>query len=202
MRAGDVPSATPAPALERDTSPTEDDATAAGRLLYGVSAVPADQTAASRIRLDLSRPDAIRQTVGALFGVPINERHITNRRALGLYKVAPQAIRVRNRNNIDVIAHEVGHHLSETHRAVRELMRAHQTELLAITPKAYLEPAVPLRIRREEGFAEFVRLYPTQPERAVRQASSESRARRLTPATNACGPSSPPRRPLVRSRGS
>lgn len=117
---------------------------------------------------DKARPDAIRRALRELFNVPINERGVTVRRAAGIYKVKSQAIRVRNQNDIDVITHEVGHHFSQTNQKVRDLMKQHQAELLAITPDAYAKE--PLALRREEGFAEFVRLYLTQKAEASRRA--------------------------------
>lgn len=126
-------------------------------------------SAAADVDTDQARPDAIREAMRKLFNVPINERAVTIRRAAGIYKVKPQTIRVRNQNDLDVIAHEVGHHFSETKPRVRGLMKTHEAELLAITPNAYAKE--PKALRREEGFAEFVRLYLTQ----------QAEARRLAP---------------------
>lgn len=41
---------------------------------------------------------------------------------------------MRNQNDIGVIAHETGHHFSETSRPVRALMKAHEALLRAINP--------------------------------------------------------------------
>ncbi len=114
------------------------------------------------------RPDVIRDTVRRLLNVPINEKHLMNPRALGIYKVFPRTIRLRNQNDVDVLMHEVGHHFSESEKAVREHMQAHEAELLKLTPAAYAKESKALR--REEGFAEFVRLYLTQREVAERSA--------------------------------
>ncbi len=138
-------------------------ATAVARRAYAPTA-----QAESAVDAEKARPDVIRRALRDLFNVPINERGVTVRRAAGIYKVKPQTIRVRNQNDIDVIAHEVGHHFSERNQKVRDLMRQHQTELLAITPDAYAKE--PLALRREEGFAEFVRLYLTQKAEASRRA--------------------------------
>lgn len=116
-----------------------------------------------------ARPDAIRQAIRTLFKVPLNEGHFKQSRdTLGIYKVKPQTIRVRNQNDIGVIAHETGHHFSETSRPVREFMKAHAGELSKITPYAAQQKTVALQ--REEGFAEYLRLLWTQP------AQAESRA--------------------------
>lgn len=125
-------------------------------------------TATTTPNADLARPDAIREAIRKMFNVPINEKGITMRRAAGIYKVKPQTIRVRNQNDIDVIAHETGHHFSETNQDVRTLMATHAGELLGITPSAYAQETKAVRI--EEGFAEFVRLYVTQRPEAKRLA--------------------------------
>lgn len=138
-------------------------ATAVGRRTY---APPA--TATERVDTDQARPDQIREAIRQLFNVPINEKHITIRRAAGIYKVKPQTIRVRNHNDLDVITHEVGHHFSETKPRVRGLMKKHEGELLAITPDAYAKE--PKALRLEEGGADFFRLYLTQQSEAKRLA--------------------------------
>lgn len=125
-------------------------------------------SAAADVDTDQARPDAIREAMRTLFNVPINERGVTVRRAAGIYKIKPQTIRVRNQNDIDVISHELGHHFSETNQRVRLLMEKHSSELLSITPDAYAKE--PKALRREEGFAEFVRLYLTQPDEARQRA--------------------------------
>jgi GGDEF domain-containing protein len=128
---------------------------------------PAAEAEAAQ-NLDQARPDAIRRSIRELFNVPLNERGVTIRKAAGIYKTQAQAIRVRNQNDIDVITHEVGHHFSQTNQKVRDLMKQHQGELLAITPDAYAKES--LALRREEGFAEFVRFYLTQKAEASRRA--------------------------------
>ena len=145
-------------ASQRDTLAAE----GVGRRPYS----PATATATPNT--DLARPDAIREAIRKMFNVPINEKGITIRRAAGIYKVKPQTIRVRNQNDIDVIAHETGHHFSETNQDVRTLMTEHAGELLGITPDAYAKESRKVRI--EEGFAEFVRLYLTQRQEAQRLA--------------------------------
>ncbi len=146
-----------------DTPDPDLAATAVGRRAYAPAA-----TATERADTDQARPDQIREAIRKLFNVPINEKHVTVRRASGIYKVRPQTIRVRNQNDLDVIAHEVGHHFSETKPRVRGLMKTHEAELLAITPDAYAKE--PKALRREEGFAEFIRLYLTQKAEAQRLA--------------------------------
>lgn len=134
----------------------------------GIAAHPFARRGAAPPKVEGARPDAIRKEIRRPLNVPINEGGITSRRAAGIYKVKPRTIRVRNRNDVDVITHEVGHHFSESVKPVRRLMEAHERELLSLTPDAYAGESKALR--REEGFAEFVRLYLTQRAHAKRQA--------------------------------
>ncbi len=162
--------------------------TAAGRVALAKMKLPKPDTAASPAEhaaaavlnplytggksagadLATARPDAIRQAIRELLKVPINEGGVTKRKALGIYKVPPQTIRVRNQNDIAVIAHEVGHHLSETSQDVRKIMAQHEAELSSITP--YAEKQKSPALKREEGFAEFIRFYLAEPAQARAKA--------------------------------
>lgn len=129
----------------------------------------APASVAAAIDANRARPDAIRQAVRDLFKVPINEGGFKKSRdALGIYKVQPRTIRVRNQNDIGVIAHETGHHFSETSRAVRQLMKTHEKEIGSITPYASSQKTAALK--REEGFAEYLRLRWTDKTNAIIKA--------------------------------
>ncbi|MBX9905503.1 MAG: hypothetical protein K2Y31_14210 [Burkholderiales bacterium] len=136
----------------------------------GIVMTPPYQSAGGEVKdLAGARPDAIRQAIRTLFKVPLNEGHFKQSRdTLGIYKVKPQTIRVRNQNDIGVIAHETGHHFSETSQPVREFMKVHYGELSKITPYAAQQKTVALK--REEGFAEYLRLLWTQPAQAAARA--------------------------------
>jgi hypothetical protein len=158
--------------LERRTGASGGDETDNGesRAATGVMMSPA-YTAAGGAVTDVgrARPDAIRQSIRELLNVPINEGHFKHSRdALGIYKIKPQTIRVKNQNDIGVISHETGHHFSETSRPVRQLMTAHEGELRSITPYAAQQKSAALQ--REEGFAEYLRLLWTQPQAAQTRA--------------------------------
>lgn len=115
-----------------------------------------------------ARPDAIRDSIRELFNVPINEGGIKRPGALGIYKVKPQTIRVRNQNDVGVITHELGHHLSEISKPIREARLEFDAELRGITPYAAKQKSAALQ--REEGMAEFVRFYLTDPAQAAAKA--------------------------------
>lgn len=145
---------------------------AAEREAVGIAMTPRYSVAADGEQATASnaaRPDAIRQAVRDLFRVPLNEgRFNKSRDTLGIYKVKPRTIRVRNQNDIGVIAHELGHHLSETSRPIRAARQAFDDELRQITPYAAQQTSVALQ--REEGMAEFFRFYLMQPTQAKAKA--------------------------------
>jgi hypothetical protein len=96
-------------------------------------------------------------------------------KALGIFKPKSEVIRTQNANDIEVISHEIGHALQkflfpESLKATglsSQPFAAFQGELtpLATKPKAG-QDIVP------EGFAEFVRLYVTNPAQAQAKAPS------------------------------
>lgn len=96
-------------------------------------------------------------------------------KALGIFKIKPEVIRTEKANDIEVISHEIGHALqkflypdSVTAKGLSSLpFAAFDGELtpLATRPKTGQE-VVP------EGFAEFVRLYITDPQKAQDRAPS------------------------------
>ena len=69
--------------------------------------VPPEATGGEgEIDTDAARPDAIRKAINKLFNVPINEgRFKGSRDKLGIFKVKPRAIRVRNQSDVGTIAH-------------------------------------------------------------------------------------------------
>lgn len=92
--------------------------------------------------------------------------------ALGLYKISPEAIRVKTANDIETVAHEVGHHL-------QVLLFGEEGKTKKGLSSAVWQPwkdeLAPLAVgvsdeSLSEGFAEFVRRYLTNPEAAQRKA--------------------------------
>lgn len=94
-------------------------------------------------------------------------------KALGLFKIKPEVIRTLKANDIEVIAHEVGHALHKylfpeavtTKGLSGRPFSAFEKELLplATKPKAGQDPT-------PEGFAEFIRLYITDVKKAQKLA--------------------------------
>ena len=92
-------------------------------------------------------------------------------RALGIFKVRDEVVRTRQANDIEVIAHEIGHALNKFLWGLKkrnlntEPFTYYADELgpIATQPKAG-QPVL------QEGFAEFVRLYVTDNNRALQVA--------------------------------
>ncbi|HEX5130246.1 MAG TPA: LPD38 domain-containing protein, partial [Usitatibacter sp.] len=119
--------------------------------------------ASSKVRAEEARPDAIRKAMAELFDTVVNEKH-QGARNLGIYRIKPETIRVRNRNDLRTIAHEVGHHISNRNQSFRDVMRAHANELIPMMPEGYKQKLragghMPKKLQIEEGFAEFVAEY-------------------------------------------
>lgn len=116
-----------------------------------------------------ARPDAIRAAVQDLFDTVVSEKH-QGHRNLGVYRVKPRTIRLRNRNDLRTLTHEIGHHLSELNQTFRAVMAQHAAELMNMAPAAYKKPGASKKLLIEEGFAEFMAEYLTDRPTARAQA--------------------------------
>lgn len=92
-------------------------------------------------------------------------------RALGVYKVDPQAVRTRLTNDLRVIAHEFGHHIDE---AITKASRTHNRGAVAAELKALgkhtAPPSADAAALRKEGAAEFFAKWMTEPDVAQAEA--------------------------------
>lgn len=88
-------------------------------------------------------------------------------RALGIHKLWPKVTRLLKDNDIETVAHEIGHNLHTTlyggdaktpQEQARNIERALKPYLNELKPLAHYEPW------GMEGFAEFTRLYVTNPD--------------------------------------
>lgn len=101
-------------------------------------------------------------------------------KALGIYKIKPEAIRLKKANDIEVMSHEVGHHLhklfwgfgAKAPKGREALYRPGpiQNELIALGKALYGSRKPPYGGYTAEGIAEYVRLYATDPARAPEKA--------------------------------
>lgn len=125
----------------------------------------------------VSQPDiinALSKVVEVVGGkTPIRWGRLGTRKALGIFKVGPETIRVKKANDVPTAAHEVGHAL-EKHVfgwnkggpwVKPRVDRAQQADLVRLG-KALYGDTKPAGGYKREGFAEYIRLYTTEPEMA------------------------------------
>ncbi|WP_336800483.1 LPD38 domain-containing protein [Kaistia sp. MMO-174] len=87
-------------------------------------------------------------------------------KVLGQFHRKTGVIRVRYQDDFDTFTHEVGHHVDEQlGKPLQALLKKHAAEVEKL---AY--PGTPKGRERSEGFAEFFRLYLTNPAYAAREA--------------------------------
>ena len=125
--------------------------------------------------IDTDKPmsrSGIAKFLSEKFDIPLRVGRF--RSALGIFKVGPEVIRTRFANDIEVIAHEIGHALHkylwpEARTSGGGLaagpLRAFQDELLPIATKPRAGGS-----KNAEGFAEFIRRYVVDPDEAKRVA--------------------------------
>ena len=140
----------------------------AGQGSPGVAGVSADTGDRGVAAVRLDRPDQIRQFVRERFRIAVVSGRVPIRRALGTYNPPTHVIRLKDPNALGVLAHEVGHHLSNTVGALPALKQLHQAELRRLTPPAYANRTN--AVKTEEGLAEYVRIWLTNPADAARLA--------------------------------
>lgn len=103
--------------------------------------------------------------LGKKFDVVLSKGHFRER-ALGIYKVKPEVVRTRAWGDIQVLAHEIGHHLDKQ-LGLESL--GHGDELLKLG-RATSKKSYTLAQKRKEGVAEFLRLYLGDPAKAKQEA--------------------------------
>lgn len=87
---------------------------------------------------------------------------------LGYYKINPEVVRSRQHGDIQVISHEVGHHLDKKHGLSNP---QYDNELIPLG-RSTSGPGYTTDQVRNEGLAEFMRLYLTDPDTARKIAPS------------------------------
>lgn len=112
------------------------------------------------------RPEEIHHAVVKLIGRRTYYRHIRGRDRAGTYGIASGVVRVKAKNNIETLAHEMAHYLdmysnreglpnfSDSYRS-----REFRDEIISLAYEGIADSDVGLQMI--EGFAEFVRLYLT-----------------------------------------
>jgi hypothetical protein len=100
--------------------------------------------------------------------LPISTGHF-RQRAVGIFKQNERAVRTRVANDLPTIFHEVGHFLDISLLGIKRKDARWKHELVALgTPTS--RPSYTLAQQRQEGAAEFFRLYLLEPAEAKRHA--------------------------------
>ena len=126
----------------------------------GQKAIP--KAGAKIIEPELSRSEMIKE-IENTFNVPIRKgRHRLvgkKGRALGIYKVKPEVIRLKHASDIEVAAHEAGHHIQKVLGYPRQMPA--EVQRMAYSGADDVNA---------EGFAEFIRVYVTDRPKAKKLA--------------------------------
>ncbi|MDF2366321.1 LPD38 domain-containing protein [Sneathiella sp.] len=119
----------------------------------------------SRDLNDPIRREHIVRDFSKAIGVPIYEGRIPEQsKALGFYRKGIEEVRLRHANDIEVAAHEVAHLLDDRIPELSQQWKNNKTF------KAELRGVSYDKTKLFEGFAEFVRLWATQPDKAAQLA--------------------------------
>ena len=118
----------------------------------------------SKMSMELVRRSQIFSRLSdQLHGLPIRLGRISQKKALGIYKVKGEVVRLRQANDLPVGMHEVGHHLNKL------IYPGEKGELNTAPLKEFseLDKIATKGNKKAEGFAEFIRLYLTDPGQAM-----------------------------------
>jgi len=102
--------------------------------------------------------------------VPIRVGRMFSKRARGEYKINQRVARLKKANNLPTAFHEVGHHLEQVMELSAKDLASYNKELLPLLGTRYANETPAVRL--SEGFAEFFRLYMTEPDAAKKAAPS------------------------------
>jgi len=109
------------------------------------------------------------ETIENLFDTRIRKKYFRRRGAAAIYKTKPQLIRTKIGYNLDVLAHEIGHHIRKYYMDNGELFElgAYMKELETF-PNATLYKSS--KLIKEEGWADYIHYWLASPELAMRKA--------------------------------
>jgi len=108
--------------------------------------------------------DLINELIKAL-KINVKKGKLSSSDAIGQFNTSTGQILVQNTEAIEVIAHEAGHDMEFRNQDLQGLLRVHAEELI---PLKY--ESAPDIVARQEGFAEFFRLYMLNPKAAEKAA--------------------------------
>lgn len=122
----------------------------------------------------ITRQDVLRPFVKAL-GVRLYEGRMKGKNTLGFYLPKKEAVRIKKKGDLEVAAHELAHLIDDREPEIGHSWRSDQYEKpadkkLARQRRDELKGVSYDQKNTKEGFAEFVRLWMTQPEEAAKRA--------------------------------
>lgn len=166
----------PARVDEAHRAPAGDTQAATQAMAPGMNYVPliddAGLTApAPRRAMPIRREDVLLPLVKSL-GATIYQGRIKQRGVLGLYTRGKETVRIKRAADIEVAAHEIAHLLDDR---IPEIRATWSTDPMKATYTKELKGVSYDHRNVKEGFAEFVRLYMTQPEQALTKAPEFSK---------------------------
>lgn len=153
-------------AISSSTSP-------AGTQAYAGNAIPFRQ-AAGQTKRTINRNKVVRNIKKNLGVVIDSGRLRSGRGVLGLYKTKPEVVRTRMAEDIQVISHEVGHHLDKKFKLQDARFNNEFAALIQHNPVLNVSAYQPHQLPGE-GVAEYVRLRLTDPDAARRLAPNFTR---------------------------
>jgi hypothetical protein len=121
---------------------------------------------------ELIRKDQILADLSKKLGdIPIRVGRFTQQ-AHGIYKVFPEAIRMRKALDLGTAAHEIGHHINKLLWGATQQKGLNWAPLTPYTQELEAIATKPRsgQSKLPEGFAEYVRMYLTEPQQAIAKA--------------------------------
>lgn len=116
----------------------------------------------------MRNPEIIRNLRRVIGNIPVRTGHFSQQ-AYGIYKPDVQAIRLKVANNLSTFFHEAGHHFDEVTLQIDRRDPRWKDELTAMG-QATSRPSYSIKQQRQEGAAEFMRHYLTNPSYAQKHA--------------------------------
>ncbi|WP_438447407.1 LPD38 domain-containing protein [Gorillibacterium sp. sgz5001074] len=137
---------------------------------YAGNQIPFRQAAATQTDRTISRNQVIKNMRKNL-GVVIDTGRLTTRSkgVLGQYKVTPEVVRSRMAEDIQVISHEIGHHLDKKFDLQDVRFGTELVRMLNVNRTINIQGYKPSQLHAE-GVAEYIRLFLTDPAEARRLA--------------------------------
>ena len=113
----------------------------------------------------IERPSDIIKSLEKDLKIPITKGKVTRRKALGIFKHSPEAVRLKVENDMPVVAHEIGHYFDKKYNISEDGSIQESIDLLPDDFKdSYKDEEIP-----GEAMAEFMRMYLLDPEYAQNQ---------------------------------